>query len=182
MTIVVFDTETTSLLAPEIAGADAQPYLIEFSGTKLSMDLIVIDKLNVMCKPKIPIPEGSTKVHGYTDETVKSLKPFAAHWKAIASFFIGTKYCVGHNLLYDKLVLNWELTRIGKHLNFPWPPGAICTVEEIQKIKGFRMNLQDLYTELVGESFTHAHSADADVAATVKVFTTMVERKMITLS
>jgi len=181
MSIIVFDTETTSLLAPEIAGADAQPHLVEFAGVKINHQLQTIDQLNFMVKPRVPIPEDATKVHGYTDETVKGMKPFAAHWRILADWFLGATHCVGHNLQYDKLVLSWELIRIGKQLNFPWPPGAICTVEEIQKLKGYRMSLSDLYVELMGESFHNAHSAVADVQATAKVFIKMVEKEMIKL-
>ena len=181
MSIIVFDTETTDFLAPEIAGAARQPHMIEFACIKLNGELQEVDRLVILMNPKVPIPEAATKVHGYTDETVKSLKPFAAFWKQIATFFIGSTHAVGHNLLFDKNIVHWELIRIGKQMNFPWPPGAICTVEAIQKIKGHRMNLMDLYVELMGETFTGAHSANADVEATMKVFVRMVEKEMIKL-
>ncbi len=181
MSIIVFDTETTSLLAPEIAGQAAQPHLVEFAGIKLEEQLAVVDKLTFIVKPPVDIPEDATKVHGYTNDTVANEKPFAAYWKRLANWFVGATHCVGHNLLYDKNVIQWELTRIGKQMNFPWPPGAICTVEEIQKIKGYRMTLTDLYVELMGSTFADAHSATADVQATSEVFRAMVTKGMIKL-
>jgi DNA polymerase-3 subunit epsilon len=180
MSIIVWDTETTGLLVPEISGLDKQPYIIELYAIKLDDDLNVCEHLQLWCKPSISIPDEVSNIHGYTNEFVKDKKPFIGVWREFAEFVLGARSMVGHNLQFDKQVLYYELQRINKHLNFPWPPGAVCTVEEIQKQKGYRMNLNDLHAELFGRGIEGAHHGAADVEATVNVYKEMVKREWIT--
>ena len=159
MTIIVFDCESTGLLAPQAAGVEHQPYLIDLYAIKLNSEFIITNTLEVRCKPPIAIPSEATKIHGITDADVKDSKPFIYYFSQITEFFLGSKVLVGHNLIYDKMVLYYELMRVGKTLQFPWAPGAICTVEVSQQFNGYRMNLMDLYTSLFGTGFADAHSA-----------------------
>ena len=54
-TTIVFDTETTGLLKPEIVDLDQQPYIIEYYGAKIDKDFNLIDELWFKCKPPIKI-------------------------------------------------------------------------------------------------------------------------------
>lgn len=179
--IIVFDTETTGLLAPIAAGQEHQPYLVELAAIKLDDQLDITDHLLLRCKPPIDIPEDAIKIHGISNEDVSHCKLFVQELPRIAEFFLGSRYLVGHNLMFDKNVLYWELMRLGKVMQFPWAPGAICTAEVSQQYNGFRLNLMDLHIQLFGESFVGAHSANVDCDVTMKCFVEMVRREMIVL-
>jgi DNA polymerase-3 subunit epsilon len=179
MSVIFMDTETTNLLAVEAADLVNQPYMVEICCVKTNIYLDKPEVYTQLIKPPIPIPSEVTKIHHIKDEDVAGQKPFAGYYKELASFFVGARYLIGHNLQFDKRILENELKRINKVTQFPWPPLNICTVEEIQKHKGYRMRLSDLHAELFGQGFEEAHRAEADTMALLRVFKTMVERKMI---
>lgn len=181
MTIIVFDTETTGLLLPMATDVSLQPYLLEFHGIKIGRDFNVIETLTFRCKPPIPIPEGASKVNGIYDKDVMNEMPFASKFMELSYFFIGTELCVGHNLMFDKMIVHWELFRIGMDKSFPWPPGGTCTAESSSQQRGYRLNLTDLHTELFGFAFDKAHSAGADCEATMKCFVEMVTRGVVVI-
>jgi DNA polymerase-3 subunit epsilon len=179
MSIIVWDSETTGLLAVSAADIIHQPYLIELVAMKLNDDLVMVDKLHVRCKPPIKIPDEAIRVHGITDEMIKDEGPFSSVYLEIANFFLGCNMLVGHNLLYDKMVLYYELVRIGKQLNFPWSIRGVDTAEVSAQYYGHRKNLLDLYVHLFGVGFADAHSANADCARTMDCFIEMNRREMI---
>jgi DNA polymerase III epsilon subunit-like protein len=179
MSIIFLDTETTALLAVEAADIQHQPYIVEIYLTKTTIDLEKISELHLVIKPPISIPKEVTKIHGIDDELVKDKNPFSAHYRQLASYFLDVTHMVGHNVQYDKRMLMYELRRINKQFNFPWPIRDVCTVEEIQKIKGHRLSLQNLHEELFGTQFPNAHRAKDDVEALVRVYKEMIRRDMI---
>jgi DNA polymerase III subunit epsilon len=179
MTFILLDTETTSLLANEAAELDHQPYIVEIDCIKTNEQLEPFAVFHTLIKPPISIPNDVIKIHGIDNDKVKDQKPFAGHYRQLASFFIGCTHLIGHNVQYDKRMLIYELQRINKQYSFPWPPRDICTVEEIQKIKGYRLSLGDLHAELFGEGFASAHSAEADTKALLRVYREMITRNMV---
>jgi len=180
MSLICFDCETTGLLAVSAADIKHKPHMIDLYAIKLTDDLVRFNTFHVRCKPPIPIPLDATKVHGITDHDVVECHSFAGVYPAIAEFFLGSRVLVGHNLLYDKMVLYYELMRIGKNLNFPWATGGICTAEVSSQYHGYRMNLTDLHISLFGEGFAGAHSASSDCEITLKCFVEMKRREMVT--
>src|SRR4051812_37763447 len=166
---VFFDTETTGLLGVEAGGEQKQPHIIEFAAIKYDGNVRVADLYLVM-NPRVIISEESTKAHGYTNDMLVNMNPFTMHWKKIANFWKDVDMQIGHNLMFDKHVLNWELNRINKHLNFPWAMKDTCTVEVCVKWLGHRLSLTDLHVKLFGNEFYGAHSAMNDVEATVKCY------------
>jgi len=181
MSIIVFDTETTGLLGPMAMGVELQPHCIEFHGIKLNDSLEVIDTLSFRSKPPVPITEGASRVNGITNEMLVNEQPFAHHFISLAKFFCGTETTVGHNIMFDKMILYWELVRLDMTLNFPWPMQAICTVETCQKQLGHRQTLADMHERLFGTNFTGAHTAMGDCEVTMKCFIEFVKRGVITL-
>ena len=179
MSIIVFDTETTGLLAVSAADIQYQPYLVEIQAFKLNEALNIVGGLNLRCKPPILIPEQAIKVHGITNEMVAEEPPFSAVYLKIAEFFVGCEVLVGHNLFYDKMVLWYELIRMGKQTNFPWSIKGVDTVEVCSQYYGHRKSLMDLHIELFGVGFTGAHSASADCQVTMKCFIEMKRREMV---
>jgi DNA polymerase III epsilon subunit-like protein len=179
MSFIFLDTETTNLLAVEAADLENQPYIVEIFCLKTDEFLEPVSQFHTLIRPPIGIPQEVTKIHGITNERVASEKPFAAHWRQLSQFFLGCTHMIGHNLQYDKRMILYELQRANKQYNFPWPIYNICTVEEIQKIKGHRMSLGDLHEELFGQRFESAHSADADTKALLRCYREMVHRQMV---
>jgi len=176
MTIIFLDTETTSLLAPEAAELQHQPYIVEIYCIKTNKDLETISIFHTLIKPPIKIPDEVIKIHGINDDKVSAEKPFAGQYRQLARFFTGSVYMIGHNLQFDKRLMIYELQRINKQFHFPWPINNVCTVEEIQKLKGHRMSLGDLHEELFGMRFDAAHSAEADTQALLRVYKEMIRK------
>lgn len=181
MTIIVFDTETTGLLQARAADINVQPYLIEFHGIKLDFSFNVIQTLSFRCRPPIQIPDDAIKIHGITNEMMINERPFPSYFVSLAQFFLGCSLEVGHNCFFDKMILWYELIRIGKEMNFPYPPISICTAETSSKQLGYRQNLSDLHLRLFGTDFTGSHSAASDCEATMKCFVELVRKGIIEL-
>jgi len=181
MTIIVWDTETTGLLAPSAAGVHYQPHLIDLYAIKLDMNLNLIDTFSIRVRPPIQIPPEASKVNGITDDMVTDCLPFAAKYNDVAEFYLGSKVQVGHGLMFDKSVLHWELMRLGKSLNFPWAIQDVDTLEICSQQLGHRLNLTDLHVWLFNEGFYLAHTANVDCQITHKCFIEMVGRGMIEL-
>jgi DNA polymerase III epsilon subunit-like protein len=181
MNIIVFDTETTGLLAPIAAGQEYQPYLVEFYGIRMTDKFEFREQLTFRCKPPISIPDEAIRVHNITDAMIADKQPFVQVLPELTHFFLGSHISVGHNLMYDKMVLYWELFRLGKVMNFPWSPGGICTAEVCSQQLGHRLNLTDLHMKLFGAAFSDAHSASVDCEITAKCFIEMVKKGMIVL-
>lgn len=179
--VIFMDTETTGLTSVEAAGLEHQPYIVEITCIKTNYELEIVSLFSTIVRPPIQIPEEVLKVHGITDDIAKSYKPFAGYYRQLAGYFVGTTHLIGHNLQFDKRVLETELKRLDKVTNFPWPPINVCTVEEIQKIKGHRMSLGDLHAELFGFRFEEAHRAEPDTRALIKVYKEMINRRMTEL-
>lgn len=179
MSYIVFDTETTSLLSLEAAGQEAQPEIIELAAIRMDESFAITNIFHTRCKPRGNIHVNASRVHGITNEDLKDEKPFVTYYRQLAEFFLGAKYFVGHNSMFDKSVLAWELQRIHKHYNFPWPMFDICTMTTLEQMKGYRLSLANAYVEMLGETFVDAHSALADCQATARLFVRMWERKYI---
>jgi DNA polymerase III epsilon subunit-like protein len=189
--MIVFDTETTNLTAPEAAPIDQQPCVTEFAAIKLeerykpgakknaAPELVEVARFEFLCNPKVPIPLEAIKITGITNDMVADKPPFAAFVPALCDFFLGERVVIAHNLSYDIAVLYHELRRIGRVTAFPWPPSQICTVEATMNIKGFRMNLGALHAELTGKPHEGAHRAMADVEALVRVVRELRKKGMI---
>jgi len=181
MTIIVYDTETTGLLAASAAPTEFQPHLIDLYAIKLDLNLNIIDTLSLRMKPSISISPEASKVNGIYDKDVVSCFPFSYWFPTIAKFFTGGTIQVGHNLNYDQMVVWYELNRIGKTLNFPWSARSIDTVEVCTQQLGHRLNLTDMHTWLFNEGFDLAHTADADCKITLKCFARMIWKGMVVL-
>lgn len=180
MTTIIWDVETTGLLAPGAASLSQQPYIIEIAAIKIDQkNNTELGSLHLIINPMVPISETITKITGFTNALVANKKPFVAHWKEIAEFWRGCDTIVGHNVMFDKMVLFWELKRIGKENNFPWAINDICTIETVQKWLGHRMNLMDLHVKLFGEVFASAHSAMNDAHATRRCYFRMIEMGLL---
>lgn len=174
-TTILFDTETTGLLVPEINELAAQPYIVDFYAVKIDEDFNILGEIETYVKPPISIPAELTKIHGVSNDTVKDAPTFSELYPKLAEFFLGVDTLVGHNVSYDRSMVANELLRCGKLLNFPWPINHICTVEMSLWIEQRRMNLSNLHAHCTGKPHADAHRAKSDVFALVRCYHWLLE-------
>ncbi len=187
MSIIFWDTETTGLTKPAAAGLSAQPYITELCAIKMSDDLETEEGIYInMFKVPIDVEKvqpGDKKsmfeITGISNAMLADKNPFSAHWREIADFFFGVHTMVAHNVTYDRDCLKFELMRLNKTLNFPWPINHVCTIEKTMKYKGHRLSLSALHEHLFGAKFEGAHRAEADVRAMLRCYKEVVKREAV---
>ena len=167
--MVIWDTETTGLLKPDLVQLHEQPQIIEFAAIKLDdITLEEVERFQVLVNPGCRLPEEIIKITGITDALLKDEQPFASSYHDLCNFFLGEQTMVAHNLSFDHGMLRNELKRIGKDYAFPWPPRQVCTVEASYYLNNKRMRLCDLYQHVTGSPMKEAHRAMVDVEALVE--------------
>tara|TARA_R110000824_G_scaffold15883_3_gene66577 strand:+ start:14737 stop:15273 length:537 start_codon:yes stop_codon:yes gene_type:complete len=174
---LVFDTETTGLIANSLIRKDHQPRIIEFYGCIVDQDGEVIQELEFLCNPGIKLPPIITKITGLTDADLKDAKPFEEYAEDIISLVQEADSIVAHNLSYDLDIVNFEMDRCDKKAK--WPLCRICTVEETEWLKGHRLKLADLFEHLTNEQFKDAHRARNDVKALTRCFNELRKQEFI---
>jgi DNA polymerase III epsilon subunit-like protein len=180
--MIIFDTETTGLLKQEILDLDKQPKIIEFAAIKLDdSTLEEKERIEFLINTNQEIPQIITKITGLRTDDFKDAFSFEHHFQKLAEFFIGEKYLIAHNLAFDVGMLRVDLERIGKLTNFPFPPIQICTVQSTFQIKGYRLNLTNLYQHLFNDTFPEAHRAMRDVEALTKCVKNLINNQIIKL-
>src|SRR5665213_1159977 len=178
--MIFFDTETTGLRQNSVIPVGRQPRLVEIYALRTASNNKKEETFYKRLNPGVPINEDATKTHGITNEAVKDCPTFASIYSELCDFFFGERVMIAHNLAYDRDIIAFELRRIDKLLQFPWPTTHICTVESTEHIKGHRLSLSDLHEHLFGIKFDKAHSAEADVQALARCYFECVNRGIIT--
>lgn len=163
--IVFFDLETT--------GTDvAKDRIVEISILKLHPD----GKKEVKTRrvnPEMPIPAGSSEIHGIYDEDVKDEPTFAALAKSLAQF-IGNSDLAGYNSnKFDVPLLMEEFLRVG--VDFELESRKLVDVQNIFH-KMEQRTLVAAYKFYCGKDLVDAHSAEADIKATYEVLESQIER------
>lgn len=182
--MIIFDTETTELVAPEASNINRQPRIVEFAAIRV-MNESLLPMAGIKCQlesfinPGVPIPPESTKITGITNDMVKTLPKFSAFYESLWNFFLGEDTIVAHNLAFDSNVLRYELTRIDKQFKFPWPPKQICTVEASIGLAGHRLNLGKLHEIATGAPHPEAHRALSDVEALLRCVRWMRKKRLL---
>jgi DNA polymerase III epsilon subunit-like protein len=166
-TYLVFDTETTGLPLPSVMPLDKQPRIIEF-GAALVRDGKVVDSVDFVINPGMPLPEVITKITGLTDADLEDAPPFGDMLPAIRELFEQADVLVAHNAEFDTTLLKFELKRLGVE-EFPWPKETLCTVQEFTHRFGRRPKLTELYEHSLGKKLEQTHRALDDVMALVEV-------------
>ena len=182
---IVFDTETTGLIDNCAIPLKSQPHIIELCAIKLVIDRETRDVVDEAMWESLfhhgPLKEETTKITGITTEMVADAPAFASKVDEMADFFLGAQAMVGHNLSYDRDMLEIELKRLARQTSFPWAPRHICTVEESETLTGFRLGLNDLHERLMGHRFNEHHRAKPDTQATARCFIKLVQQGVIRL-
>ena len=178
MRAIIFDTETTDLLANSLIAIEHRPHIIEFYAMAMEWKdgegWTKVDELDFLCKPPIRISEEITRITGIKPEDVTDKERFAHHANAVEKFLGTGDMVVAHNLSYDMAVTDTEFERLRRAIE--WPAQRLCTVEATEHLKGYRLSLSALHEELFGEAFTGAHRARVDVEALGRCFVELWNR------
>lgn len=171
---LIFDTETTGLIDNTLKPLDKQPHVIEFYGMLVDRDTFEIkSELDLLIKPPIPITAEITKITTITNEMVVDSPTMSEVYIQISDIMNHADRWVAHNLAYDLQIMKFEAQRLGKTLT---APQLLCTVEQTEFIKGYRLSLNELHEYLFGEPFKGAHRAKVDVQALYRCYVELIKR------
>ena len=178
--ICIFDLETT--------GVDTQQDRIVQVGIVHNVDgSKSMTPYETLVNPGMPIPEGAAKVHGITDDMVEDARPFPDVADEVLNYLAGKDaegdklpIACGYNAVgYDAPLLNAELARHGREerLNLWAILDPMIFVNWHHR--GFRSRKLEAVAAHYGYELLNAHSAIADVKATVAIVRGMVNKGLI---
>lgn len=157
--IVFIDLQTTGTNIQESR-------IVELAAAKLHLDGNIETKM-YRVYPGIPIPTEATAIHGISDEDVKDKPMFKQLAAGLLSFILGCDLGGYNSNSFDFPLLAAEFARYGHS----WDPKQHCMIDvcNIFKIKESRTLAAAVkfYTSRIMED---AHSAEADILATIEVF------------
>ena len=172
--IVGVDSETTGLQPPMGTRLELCPHIIEiYAARRDSKTGEILEELNTLVKPPIPIPPYITKINGINDEMVKNAPTFMDIHNELFSVFLGAGEMVAANLTFDKYMIETELERIGKRIDlppFPFPTKNFCVIEQSMHLRWYRLKNSELYEIATGGKIEGIHRAKADEHATHKIY------------
>ena len=150
---------------------ESQPRIIEIAA--ILWDTNTGDQetvLDTLVNPGIDIPPEITKITGIRGIHVKG-KPA---WSELEldnfhNLLASADVITGHNLRFDLTLVEYEARRMGKALELS-DGDLICTVEQTEFVKGFRLKLQSLYEHLTGNKNVQTHRALDDVKMQLECF------------
>ncbi len=163
--IIFFDLETT--------GTDhAKDRIVELAFVKLlpNGDRETMTK---RINPGIPIPPEVTLIHGITDEDVKNSPPFKQVAHTLCDWMRGCDLGGYNSSKFDLPLLAEEFLRAG--INVDFTERHMIDVQQIF----FKMEARTLsaaYTFYCNKQLENAHSAEADINATIEVLDAQLER------
>lgn len=169
--LVVFDLETTGLVFGEDRTVEIAYQKIMPNGEVIA----AVRRLN----PGRSIPKDATAIHGIRNEDVAQEPTFAKLCYELWSLFEGVDVG-GYNVYgYDLPFLKAEFALVGK--SFEYSNRKILDAKFIfhkfaPRDIVSRRDLSAATKEYCGETHTSAHTAEGDVAVTVKVLEKQLER------
>lgn len=163
--IVFFDLETT--------GTDhVHDRIVELAFIKHSPNGS-IDKYVKRVNPGMPIPPSSTAIHGITDDHVKDAPMFKHIAHELYEWIKGCDMGGYNSSKFDLPVLAEEFLRAGLHVDF-----TERNMVDVQQIF-FKMEARTLkaaYAFYCNKDLSNAHSAEADIEATIEVLEAQLDR------
>lgn len=190
MKIFVFDTETTWFINKTEKDLTKQPKIIQFAWilceTWWDGKCEIIEEVNFMINPRIPIPYDSSLVHHIYDIDVKDAPFMEDKIDSIIHYINTPDIIIGHNIEFDEEMIKLELKRLWREYDYK-PKQTLCTMKNSVNICKIEISpgrfkypkLWELHKHLFGEYFIWAHDALVDVKATLKCFEKMYASKQI---
>jgi DNA polymerase III epsilon subunit family exonuclease len=162
---VVFDLESTGLRPSR---GDA---MVAIGAVRLR-NLDIVDRFETLVDPGRPIPPGSTRYHGITDEMVAGAPPPPV---AVASFaaFAGGAVLVAHNAGFDRTLLHMAEFRGAP----PVPNPILCSLAVSRWLDPQEQDHSlDGLCARAGIVIARRHAALGDAEATAELWTRLVAR------
>lgn len=167
---LVYDTETTGLLKPQVSDLSQQPKIIEFALVEIDQSYERVGEHSWMIHPGEDITPEITKITGITNDDLRGKPSFLQVLPEIEQAFFGRHRVMAHNLPFDWGMLTNELKRLGREFAFPYPPIQQCTVQLASDlIFGRRAKMTELYEKTLGRPLAQTHRALDDVNALVEI-------------
>ena len=189
---LIFDTETTGLpknYEAALTDFDNWPRLVQLAWQVHDEDGNLIKSADFLVKPAgFSIPFNAEKVHGISTEmAAKSGRDLAEVLAAFSEDLKTCRYICGHNIEFDIAVTACEMHRLSMAETVTAIPAIDTKIKSTEYCKipggkggGFKWpRLDELYLKLFGETFSSAHNASADVAATARCFFEMMRLGLI---
>jgi len=164
--LIFFDIETTGT-------SIVKDRIVELCAIKIAPDKSRIEVLQRF-NPGIKIPYEVSQIHGITNEMVKNEPAFADTAQDLASFFSGCDLAGFNIAKFDIPLLVEEFLRTGLDYN-PVEGAKIVDAMTIFMRKEPR-NLEAALKFYANEELKNAHSAHADVEATIKVLNGQLQK------
>lgn len=155
----VYDIETTGL------SAACQCEIIEFAGIKLDENLKEVDRMHVYIQPYKKLPKKIIELTGITNEMLRGSENRFQMLPKIRRF-IGDTISVCHNAQFDFSFISTMCLQQG----LPVLHDYICTMKSYKAITGEKSAKLYMACERFGIKLVNAHTAIADVEATVQLF------------
>ena len=126
-----------------------------------------------LLNPGIPIPPETTAIHGITDEMVKDAPSFKQCGNELKQFIENCDMGGYNSNRFDIPILMEEFLRAGMEVDL-----SACRMVDVQHIfyKMEPRTLTAAYKYYCDKELVDAHSAEADVNATIDVFMSQIER------
>lgn len=163
--IVFFDLETT--------GTDqAKDRIVELAFVKLMPDS-KRERFTRRINPGIPIPPETTAIHGISDEDVKDAPTFKQVAHQLYDWMKGCDMGGYNSARFDLPLLAEEFLRVGIDVDF-----TERHMVDVQQIF-FKMEARTLsaaYAFYCNKELNNAHSAEADIDATIEVLEAQLQR------
>ncbi|HKR04736.1 MAG TPA: 3'-5' exonuclease [Bacteroidia bacterium] len=163
--ICFFDLETTGVNV----GSDR---IVEIAVLKVMPDNTRQIKLKRV-NPEMPIPEGASKIHGIYDEDVKDAPTFRQIAHEINNFMEGADLAGYNSNKFDVPLLAEEFLRAD--IQFDVRGRKLVDVQNIFH-KMEQRTLNAAYKFYCQKEIENAHSAEADIVATLEVLEAQLER------
>ena len=161
--LVAFDLETTGVMVERDRIVEIALVRVELDGSRRTFRSLV--------NPEVPIPPGATAVHGISDDDVRDAPTLAALAGEVVAFLDGADLAGFNSVRFDAPLLENELRRVGCEVSFADRRhldafSIFCRMEP--------RTLTAAYAKYCGKDLTDAHSALADVEATLEVLDAQV--------
>jgi DNA polymerase III subunit epsilon len=163
--IAFIDLETTGVSL-------SSDRIVEIAIIKIMPDQSRVTKRKII-NPQIPIPQGAIDVHGITNEMVKDAPTFKQVANEVKVFIDGCDLGGYNSNRFDIPILMEEFLRAG--LNVDLSTRKMVDVQHIFYTMEPR-TLSAAYKFYCEKELINAHSAEADIAATIDVFLAQLNR------
>lgn len=168
--VYVFDVETEGL-------DPVKHHIIQLSALKIDPETLdVLDKINVFINPCRPLSDKVKEITGYTDEFLATCPLEVEAFPKIYNFLGEAPLLIGHNVGFDKSMLDALYTRQGQFLFCEDIDTCRMARELLKKQKDVPshklIDVAAYYGADIGLDF---HKADDDIVATLRIFQAMYD-------